>query len=699
MRWKPPTAAILIGCLTTVAFNSLGWLPISERKLYDDYLRSRPKEPQDQKIIIVGLDEQDLEKYGFPIGDDTLARLLTIIKAQNPRAIGLDLHRNVNIGESGSKRLDNIFSSTAQLIGVEKTDGGNPNHLSISPPTELEKLGQTGASEIIEDSGDRVVRRGYLYVQKSDRDQAIPSLGLAIALKYLEGENVFPTDYGEKSWLKLNNAIFPLLEANRLFYSNQSIDNYQTIINYCNNNNKFSQVSISEVLENKIEDDLFQDKIVFIGTTAETIEDIYTTPYSYSGEKNYDFTYGVEIHASMTSQIVNATLGDRVVIKFLSTYWQYSGLFLLLIATSFSSWYLYTKDNFFARQKIILHVVYSIFSLVLILILGYLFLLFGWWTPTVTALLLSLSSEVCIYVFIKLDQLEKENITLEQKVKERTKSLREAQKKILSQEKLAVYQQLAQYVAHEIKNKTNIIGLNIENSQTDIKELQLIIEDNSFLFEEIADSQVQSPQSIIDNLNKKLSRIKSINQKVTLIISKIYNRGLENNNGNSSMDTDVDINQVLDALLSDAREICRIKYNDFQAIIERNYEQNIQKLSCRTSEIERALDNIISNAIYHLYQKHIKLPDFQPQLLITTRNKPNYIEIKIRDNGTGIPQENLDKIFQIFWSTKTSPEGLGLGLHFAKELIEKHSGKISVDSIEGEYTEFTVTLPTLIKNR
>ncbi|NJL52342.1 MAG: CHASE2 domain-containing protein [Hydrococcus sp. SU_1_0] len=169
MRWQPPTIAILIGCLTTVAFNSLGWLPITERQLYDYYLRSRLEEPQDEKIVIVGLTEKDIEKLGFPIEDDTLATLLTKIKAQNPRAIGLDLHRNVNIGDEGSKKLDNTFNSTPQLIGVEKTDGGNPYYRSISPPTELEKLGQTGASEIIEDGENGVVRRGYLYVQKIHR--------------------------------------------------------------------------------------------------------------------------------------------------------------------------------------------------------------------------------------------------------------------------------------------------------------------------------------------------------------------------------------------------------------------------------------------------------------------------------------------------------------------------------------------------
>ncbi|MEY4517911.1 MAG: hypothetical protein RLZZ499_510, partial [Cyanobacteriota bacterium] len=546
MRWQPPTIAILIGCLTATTFNCLGWLQISERKLYDYYLTSRPKEPQDQKIVIVGLNEKDIEKLSFPISDDTLATLLTKIKTGNPRAIGLDLHRNVNIGSENNQKLDNIFSSTPQLIGVEKTDGGNLLHKSISPPTQLEKLAQTGASEIIEDGESGVVRRGYLYVQKSQyTNKSLPSFGLAIALKYLEQENIHPTGYGKESWLKLNNAVFPMLRSNRLFYSDRSIDNYQTIINYGNTQEKFSQVSVSEVLENRVKANFFQDKIVFIGTIAETVEDIYTTPYSYRNLENYDFTYGVEIHASLASQIINAALANRTIIKFLPAYLQYSGLFVLLLTASFISWQLYLKQNFFQHKKVPIHIVYSILNSALILIIGYLLLLLGWWTPAATALVLTLSSEICIYVFIRLDQLKQANIILEQKVQERTQALKEAQKQILSQEKLALYQKLAQYVAHEIKNKTNIIGLNLENSQTDINELQLIMEDNSFLFEEIAEDRVQSPQEIILNLNNKLSRIKSINQKVTQIINEIYNRGTDSNNRDAVLDTDIDLNQLL----------------------------------------------------------------------------------------------------------------------------------------------------------
>lgn len=689
MRWQPPIIAISIGCLTATTFNFLGWLQISERKLYDYYLKSRPQEPQDKKVIIIGLNEQDIDKFGFPISDKILASLLTKVKAGNPRVIGLDLHRNAKIGEQNNQRLEQIFSSTPQLMGVEKTDGGNPHHQSISPPSQLEKSGQTGASEIIEDGENGVVRRGYLYVQQSTESEMLPSFGLAVALKYLEPENYFPTSYSQKSWLKLGKAVFPMLQSNRLFYPSADIDNYQTIINYRSSNQRFLQISVTDVLENKVKANFFQDKIIFIGTTAETIKDIYQIPYSYDTfNHDYNFIYGVEIHASLTSQIINATLNNRANIVFLPTYWQYSWLIFFLSITSLGSWMLYIKNIFFSSNKTIIHFVYVLLNSIFILTIGYVLLLWGWWIPTVTSLVLTLSSGICIYFFIRLDKLKQINLILEQKVKQRTQALEAAQKKILSQEKLALYQKLSEYIAHEIKNKTNIIGLNIQNSHTDIEELRLIIEDNSFLFEDITPITVRSPQQLILDLNNKLLRIQSINQKVTSIINEIYVQ-----NSNSNVSSFVDLNLLLDQLVSDALQICEVKYDDFNITIKRNYEKNLHTICCVTSDIERAFDNIISNAVYHLYKKSIIAKNFQPIVLITTQNKPKSIEIKIKDNGMGISPEHLPKIFQMFWTTKSSGEGMGLGLHFAKELIEKNNGKVSVASVEGEYTEFTIIFP------
>ena len=678
--------AILMGCVTAATFNALGWLQISERKLYDFYLRLRPQESPEQKIVIVGLNEQDIEKYGFPLEDNTLVTLLDKIKAQNPRVIGLDLHRNVNIGTQNNESLNSIFRSTPQLIGVEKTDGGNPNFKSISPPTELAKRGQTGASEIIEDGESGVVRRGYLYVQKSTVEKVLPSFVLAMALKYLEEENIFPTGYGKQNWLKLGKAIFPMLQPNRLFYDNQAIDNYQTLINY-RSSSQIPQVSVFQVLENKIIDNFLEDKIVIIGTTAETIKDIYTTPKDYD-LVNFNFSYGVEIHGSLTSQIINSAISDRVIIKFIPVYLQYVGLLVLLAITVLTTWYLYCQKHFLMLRKTIIPIIISLISIATIFMAGYVFVLWGWWFPTVTSLIIVLSSQASIYLFIKLEQLQQANKILAEKVKARTLALEEAQQKILFYEKQALYQKLTRYIAHEIKNKTNIMGLTIQNSQTDLAELRAIVEDNAFLFEEMIMNETRLPSEIIADLHRKLLRMQQIESKITSIINEIYDR----NKKDSNVTTAIDINHLIERLLVDAGQIYRIKYNNAQLVIESQYDENLPQIDCVISDLERALENIISNTLYYLGKKSSKSQNYQPILSVSTQNKSNAIEIKIKDNGTGIPAANLDKIFTMFWTTKSSGESMGIGLHFAKQLIEKNNGTISVNSVEEEYTEFIVIL-------
>ena len=678
--------AILMGCVTAATFNALGWLQISERKLYDFYLRLRPQESPEQKIVIVGLNEQDIEKYGFPLEDNTLVTLLDKIKAQNPRVIGLDLHRNVNIGTQNNESLNSIFRSTPQLIGVEKTDGGNPNFKSISPPTELAKRGQTGASEMIEDGESGVVRRGYLYVQKSTVEKVLPSFVLAMALKYLEEENIFPTGYGKQNWLKLGKAIFPMLQPNRLFYDNQAIDNYQTLINY-RSSSQIPQVSVFQVLENKIIDNFLEDKIVIIGTTAETIKDIYTTPKDYD-LVNFNFSYGVEIHGSLTSQIINSAISDRVIIKFIPVYLQYVGLLVLLAITVLTTWYLYCQKHFLMLRKTIIPIIISLISIATIFMAGYVFVLWGWWFPTVTSLIIVLSSQASIYLFIKLEQLQQANKILAEKVKARTLALEEAQQKILFYEKQALYQKLTRYIAHEIKNKTNIMGLTIQNSQTDLAELRAIVEDNAFLFEEMIMNETRLPSEIIADLHRKLLRMQQIESKITSIINEIYDR----NKKDSNVTTAIDINHLIERLLVDAGQIYRIKYNNAQLVIESQYDENLPQIDCVISDLERALENIISNTLYYLGKKSSKSQNYQPILSVSTQNKSNAIEIKIKDNGTGIPAANLDKIFTMFWTTKSSGESMGIGLHFAKQLIEKNNGTISVNSVEEEYTEFIVIL-------
>ncbi len=699
MGWRQPITAISVGFLTAISFNSLGWLQISERQLYDFYLRSRPVESQDESIVIVGINEEDTEKLGIPLEDRVLATLLTKIKRQNPSVIGLDLHRNINIGRAKYEQLEGIFRSTSNLIGVEKTDGGNPHQPTIPPPIELKKFKRTGASEIIEDGNNGIVRRGYLYVQNSDEEEAIPSLGLAVALKYLEQKQIFPVGSQGKNWLQLDGVVFPKIEFNHLFYRDIAIDNYQILINYRSSPKKFLQVSASEILEDKISPDLFEGRIVLLGATSEIAKDVYLTPHT-DNARQVDFTYGVEIHAELTSQIINAVLNNRKNLKIPTLFYQYAYLGLLSSIVSWGLWYFFTKINY-SNKSLLLYIASSIVYLIVVLLTGYLFLLSGWWMATATALLICLSNEIVIYFFLIVE-------VLEAIIQQKTDQLESAYQKIIVQEKLALYQKTAQNIAHEIKNKANSVSLSLENSQGDLEPIKMFIDNNLFLFEELESGE--NSNVILDsihNLTERLSRMKMLMEKITTIINNIYQAPgeradtelTENINQRSEQApslyggvisdcSELNVNELLDEIIFELLED-----NRANILIIKNYQEPINIINCVATEIERALENIIANAVYQVRNKAIECEDYRPTIEITTSNKLDGVEIKIRDNGSGIPRENLNKIFEAFWSTKSLGDGMGLGLYLAKNLIEAGGGDLTVSSVEGVYAEFTITLP------
>ena len=135
---------------------------------------------------------------------------------------------------------------------------------------------------------------------------------------------------------------------------------------------------------------------------------------------------------------------------------------------------------------------------------------------------------------------------------------------------------------------------------------------------------------------------------------------------------------------------------DFKVSLKTEYDDSIEQVNLRELDISRALINIINNACQSVYEKSLAEPNLKPEVLIKTRNlaESNSIEIVIQDNGTGIQQNILDKIFAPFFTTKPQGRGTGVGLYFAHDLIvARNRGQIIVDSKLGIYTAFTIILP------
>ena len=156
----------------------------------------------------------------------------------------------------------------------------------------------------------------------------------------------------------------------------------------------------------------------------------------------------------------------------------------------------------------------------------------------------------------------------------------------------------------------------------------------------------------------------------------------------------VDINALADEYLRLAYHGLRAKDKSFNAITKTEFDNTIGKINVMPQEIGRVILNLINNAFYAVDEKKkIASDGYEPTVIVSTRKEKDKIEVKVKDNGNGIPQKVLDKIFQPFFTTKPTGQGTGLGLSLSYDIIKAHGGQISVESNEEEGTVFRIELP------
>ena len=389
-----PAVAGLIILLRLIGF----WQSL-ELAALDQFFRWRPQEPISPRIIIVGIDESDLKKAGkWPIADQMLAQLLQKIKAKQPSAIGLDLYRDLPV-EPGHQELINVFKSTPNLIGIEKVVGDSRG-FSIAPSPVLSEEGRVGANDVVVDL-DGKIRRGLLFMTPEDRDP-IASLGLRLAMIYLEGKGITP-QAAENGFLKLGKTVFIPFEENDGSYIRADAGGYQIILNFTGAPGSFRTVSMTDILENRISEDLLKDKVVLIGPTAGSLNDFFYTPFSGGFTTEVERTAGVEIQANLTSQIISAAIEGRASIKVWPDlleyawiiFWSYTGATL---AWTLQSWRSTTGSLIFTSGGL----------------LGgaYLAFLQGWWIPLVPPTFSLVASAMAIVAYIAHIEREDRKIVM-----------------------------------------------------------------------------------------------------------------------------------------------------------------------------------------------------------------------------------------------------------------------------------------------
>lgn len=289
--------------------RQVGYLQNLELTAYDLAIRLQPKTPPDPRIVLVTETETDLQKWGFPLSDDTLARILERLTASGAQVIGVDKYRD-NPVAPGQERLEQVLKANANILWVSKFGGVGMS--TILPPQILRGTGRVGFNDLITDPGG-IVRRGLLFLD--DGQNVSYSMPLLLALHYLQSRGITPQpDPAHPEHLRLGNTTIPPFEANDGGYTGADAAGYQFLLDFRGMPAHFPAATVSEVLEGKTPPTFFRDKIVIVGTTARSINDYFYTPFSHNMDDNQRI-YGVELFGQVTSQLLRFALDSTPAIR------------------------------------------------------------------------------------------------------------------------------------------------------------------------------------------------------------------------------------------------------------------------------------------------------------------------------------------------------------------------------------------------
>ncbi len=268
------------------------------------------------------------------------------------------------------------------------------------------------------------------------------------------------------------------------------------------------------------------------------------------------------------------------------------------------------------------------------------------------------------------------------KIEVTLKELKAAQSQLIHTEKMASLGELTAGIAHEIKNPLNFVNNFSEVSRELLDEMKT----------EIKNKNIEEVIQLIEDLKQNLEKINQHGKRAASIVKGM----LLHSRGSSGEKTLTDINELLDQYVNLAYHGMRAQNKEFNISIEKDYDETLEKINVVPQDISRVFLNIINNACYAAYDKKKKSGNnnFSPTLSVSTKNSGDKVEIRIGDNGNGIPKEIIDKIFQPFFTTKPTGEATGLGLSLSYDIVTKvHGGEINFKSKEDSYTECIITLP------
>ncbi|GJL56058.1 MAG: adenylate/guanylate cyclase domain-containing protein [Nitrospirales bacterium] len=301
----------VLASLVVIGCRQLALLENLELRTYDWMVRltTAPVSP-DPRIVLVAITEDDLASLDeWPISDETLANVLNILTASGARVIGVDLYRDRDV-PPGTNNLHAILSANPRIVTVMKFP--DQNGRGVSGPPLLQGTDQIGFNDMLVDPGG-IVRRGFLFLE--DQQGVATSFSLLLALKYLEKDGIVPySDPSQPELMRLGTTTIPRFQPSDGGYVRRDARGYQILLKYSGARDSFTRFSLTSLLSGDVPPEAMRDKVVVIGSAAESVRDDFYTPFSL-GKDIEQQVPGMELHAHFVSQFLRMALGHEMPVR------------------------------------------------------------------------------------------------------------------------------------------------------------------------------------------------------------------------------------------------------------------------------------------------------------------------------------------------------------------------------------------------